>query len=307
MPKRWFFVRIKSKRRYIINKIAVALKKFPHDYPNKKDLTDKITRYNIHSMHKFKEISSIYKTDNFKLVGSIVINEKKLSSMDAFDYFKDSNNFFDLTSDEDKERLIQVLSTPIKKEVIVVKKEEKTVKSIDEIIYKYSLDDFKDKLENFNSLSPIEQGELFYDVKKLIKERFVSFYKDLGVDKSKVSIRAKLYDLSLTFPEFRSTIQGLKIGIAGCLPKNNKNNFALNKLILEKISSGELKQNMNSILLFINQRKFNDNELLLDNYLIKLRTSLDKRNYSKLSSSDQQRIINHFTKIDNILENKKGN
>ena len=64
---------------------------------------------------------------------------------------------------------------------------------------------------------------------------------------------------------------------------------------------------MNTILLFINQRKFNDNELQLDNYLIKLRTFLDKRNYSKLSTSDQHRIINHFNKIDNILENKKGN
>ena len=294
-------------RRCIIDKLINSLEKLPRDYPNKKNLTAKAKTFNIHSKNKFKEISSIYKTDNFKLVGSIVINEKKLSSMDAFDYFKDSNNFFDLTLDEDKERLIQVLSTPIKKEVIVVKKEEKTVKSIDKIIYKYSLDDFKDKLENFNSLSPIEQGELFYDVKKLIKERFVSFYKDLGVDKSKVSIRAKLYDLYLKFPEFKSTIQDLKIGIVGCLPKNNKNNFALNKLILEKISLDELKQDRNNILLFINQRKYNDNELQLDNYLIKLRTFLDKRNYSKLSSSDQQRIINHFNKIDNILENKKGN
>ncbi len=290
-------------RRCIIDKLINSLEKLPRDYPNKKNLTAKAKTFNIHSKNKFKEISSIYKTDNFKLVGSIVINEKKLSSMDAFDYFKDSNNFFDLTSDEDKERLIQVLSTPIKKEVIVVKKEEKTVKSIDEIIYKYSLDDFKDKLENFNSLSPIEQGELFYDVKKLIKERFVSFYKDLGVDKSKVSIRAKLYDLSLKFPEFRSTIQGLKIGTVGCLPKSD---IALNKLILEEISLGKLKQDRNDILLFINQRKFSDKEIQLDNYLIQLRTFLDKKRYTKLSDSDQQRIINHFNKIDTIIKNQKG-
>ncbi len=52
-------------------------------------------------------------------------------------------------------------------------------------------------------------------------------------------------------------------------------------------------------------QKFNDKELQLDNYLIKLRTFLDKRKYSKLSDSEQQRIINYFNKIDNIMENKK--
>ena len=36
--------------------------------------------------------------------------------MDYYDYFLDNNNFFDLTLDEDKERLIQVLNSPIQKE-----------------------------------------------------------------------------------------------------------------------------------------------------------------------------------------------
>ena len=249
-------------------------------------------------------MSSSYKTNHLILIGSIVINEKKMDSMDYYDYFLDNNNFFDLTLDEDKERLIQVLNSPIQKEKKDIQKKEKIIKTMDEIVYQYGLQNFKSKIETFHSLSPVEQGELFYDVKNLIKERFVSFYQDLGIDKSKVSIRTKLYDLSLKFPEFINTIQELKIGTVGCLPKTD---ITLSKLILEKISLGELKQNRSNILLFINQKKFNDKELQLDNYLIKLRTFLDKRKYSKLSDSEQQRIINYFNKIDNIMENKKGN
>lgn len=197
--------------------------------------------------------------------------------MDYYDFFSDNNNYFDLSSDEDSEKFIQILSSPSQKETKIPKekKKEKIVKTPEEIIYKYSLQDFKDKIENFDSLDSLEQGELFYDVKKLIKERFVSFYKDLGVDKSKVSIRTKLYDLSLKFPEFRNIIQELKIGVVGCLPKNN---ITLSKTILEKINSGELNQNRNDILYFINQRKFNEHEQQLDNYLIKLRIFLDKKN-----------------------------
>lgn len=185
--------------------------------------------------------------------------------MDYYDYFLDNNNFFDLTLDEDKERLIQVLNSPIQKEKKDIQKKEKIIKTMDEIVYQYGLQNFKSKIETFHSLSPVEQGELFYDVKNLIKERFVSFYQDLGIDKSKVSIRTKLYDLSLKFPEFINTIQELKIGTVGCLPKTD---ITLSKLILEKISLGELKQNRSNILLFINQKKFNDKELQLDNYLI---------------------------------------
>ncbi len=276
----------------------------PSDYPNKKELIDKIKYENAHSKKFFKEISETHKTTHLTLIGTIIINEKKLDSMDYFDYFNDRNNFFDLTSNEDKERLIQFLSTPIQREIKIIKKEEKEVKTIDNIVYQYGLENFKNKLETFHYLPPVEQGELFYDIKKLIKDRFVSFYRDLGVDKSKVSIRAKLYDLYLKFPEFKNSIQNLKIGTIGCLPKNDIN---LNKLILEKISLGELKQDRNDILLFINQIKFNDKELQLDNYLIKLRTFLDKKKYAKLSDSEQERIINHFNKIDSIIENKKGN
>ena len=288
----------------IIKKISDALETFPSNYPNKNNLINKIKYENIHSKKIFKEMSSSYKTNHLILIGSIVINEKKMNSMDYYDYFLDNNNFFDLTLDEDKERLIKVLNSPIQKEKKDTQKKEKIIKPTDEIVYQYGLQNFKSKIETFHSLSPVEQGELFYDVKNLIKERFVSFYQDLGIDKSKVSIRTKLYDLSLKFPEFINTIQELKIGTIGCLPKND---ITLSKLILEKISLGELKQNRSNILLFINQKKFNDKELQLDNYLIKLRTFLDKRKYSKLSDSEQQRIINYFNKIDNIMEKKKGN
>ena len=72
---------------------------------------------------------------------------------------------------------------------------------------------------------------------------------------------------------------------------------------MEKVNKNHLL-NRNDILLFINQRKFSDKEIQLDNYLIQLRTFLDKKRYTKLSDSDQQRIINHFNKIDTIIKNQ---
>lgn len=283
-----------------IKKIIDTLEKFPSTYPHRDYLIKKIKYDNPHSDRKFKEIKSTYKVDNFKLIGSIAVNIKKLDSIDYYDFFLDNTNFFDLSSDKDYEEFIKLLSSPIQKETKLFAGKEKIIKTTDEIIDKYGLYHFKDKLENFHSLSPVEQGEMFYDVKKIIQERFVSFYKDLGVDKSKVSIRAKLYDFSLRFPEFKNIIQQLKIGTVGCLPKND---ITLSKLILEKINLGELKQDRNEILLFINQRKFNNKEQQLDNYLIKLRLFLDKKRYAKLSDKEQQRIINHFNKINKILEN----
>ncbi|MBP6713786.1 MAG: hypothetical protein KA157_07615, partial [Aliarcobacter sp.] len=95
-----------------------------------------------------------------------------MNSMDYYDYFLDNNNFFDLTLDEDKERLIKVLNSPIQKEKKDTQKKEKIIKPTDEIVYQYGLQNFKSKIETFHSLSPVEQGELFYDVKNLIKERF---------------------------------------------------------------------------------------------------------------------------------------
>ena len=92
------------------------------------------------------------------------------------------------------------------------------------------------------------------------------------------------------------------IGIISCFPKNNS---LLKKEILEKIQSGELRQDRDEIKNFINQKQFNDRERQLDNYLINLRTLLDEKKYSKLSDSLQQRIINQFNKIEQILQ-KEG-
>ena len=49
----------------------------PSDYPNKKELIDKIKYENIHSKKFFKEISETHKTTHLTLIGTIIINEKK--------------------------------------------------------------------------------------------------------------------------------------------------------------------------------------------------------------------------------------
>lgn len=204
--------------------------------------------------------------------------------------------------DSDYETLIKILSSSNQNEIIVPVKEKKIVKTFNEIIHKYSLQDFKEKLEHFDSLSSLGQGELLYNIKNFTKENFVSFYQEFGIDKSKVSIRTKLYDLSLEFVEYKDIIQNLKIGIVGCIPKDNA---YLKKLILEKIRSGELKEDRNEIKCFINQMQFTNNEQELNTKLLKLRSCLDKKIYKKLSDTDQKRILNHFNKIDKIIE-KEG-
>lgn len=222
--------------------------------------------------------------------------------MGQYDYFFDRDNFYDLDLDKDYEALIKILSSSNQNKTIVPVEEKKIVKTLDEIIKKYNLHSFKEKLENFDFLSPLEQGELLYDIKNLIKENFVSFYKEFGIDKSKVSIRTKLYELSLEFVEYRDVIQNLKIGVIGCMPKDN---LHLKELILKKIRSGELKQDRNKIKHFINQIQFTDKEQELNTKLLKLRSCLDKKIYKKLSEKDQERILNHFNKIDKIIE-KEG-
>lgn len=219
--------------------------------------------------------------------------------MDCYDYFMDKSNFYDLDEKEDYERFIQILNYSPQNIAEPYKKEEKVIKDIKEIIDKYQLQGFEKKLENFESLSDIEKGELLYNIKETNKQTFVSFYQDFGLDKSKVSLRIKLYLLSLEFREFQDITHTLKIGIISCFPKNNS---LLKKEILEKIQSGELRQDRDEIKNFINQKQFNDRERQLDNYLINLRTLLDEKKYSKLSDSLQQRIINQFNKIEQILQ-----
>lgn len=219
--------------------------------------------------------------------------------MDCYDYFMDKSNFYNLDEKEDYERFIQILNYSPQNIAEPYKKEEKVIKAIKEIMDKYQLQGFEKKLENFESLSDIEKGELLYNIKEKNKQTFVSFYQDFGLDKSKVSLRIKLYLLSLEFREFQDITHTLKIGIISCFPKNNS---LLKKEILEKIQSGELRQDRDEIKNFINQKQFNDRERQLDNYLINLRTLLDEKKYSKLSDSLQQRIINQFNKIEQILQ-----
>ena len=222
--------------------------------------------------------------------------------MGCYDYFIDKSNFYDLDENEDYERFIQILTYSPQSIPEPYKKEEKVIKTIKEIMDKYQLQDFEKKLENFESLSDIEKGELLYDIKEKNKQTFVSFYQDFGLDKSKVSLRIKLYELSLEFTNFtdlQDIIHTLRIGIISCFPKNN---LLLKKEILEKIQLGELRQDRNEIKNFINQKQFTDKERQLDNYLINLKTLLDEKKYSKLSDSLQQRIINQFNKIEQILQ-----
>jgi len=119
--------------------------------------------------------------------------------MDCYDYFMDKSNFYDLDEKEDYERFIQILNYSPQNIAEPYKKEEKVIKDIKEIIDKYQLQGFEKKLENFESLSDIEKGELLYNIKETNKQTFVSFYQDFGLDKSKVSLRIKLYLLSLEF------------------------------------------------------------------------------------------------------------
>ncbi len=219
--------------------------------------------------------------------------------MGCYDYFMDKSNFYYLDEKEDYERFIQILNYSPQNIAEPYKKEEKVIKTIKEIMDKYQLQGFEKKLENFESLSDIEKGELLYDIKETNKQTFAYFYQDFGLDKSKVSLRIKLYLLSLEFREFQDITHTLKIGIISCFPKNNS---LLKKEILEKIQSGELRQDRDEIKNFINQKQFNDRERQLDNYLINLRTLLDEKKYSKLSDSLQQRIINQFNKIEQILQ-----
>jgi hypothetical protein len=225
--------------------------------------------------------------------------------MGCYDYFINKSNFYDLDENEDYERFIQILTYSPQSIPEPYKKEKKVIKTIKEIMDKYQLQDFEKKLENFESLSDIEKGELLYNIKEKNKQTFVSFYQDFGINKSKVSLRIKLYELSLEFTDFtdlQDIIHTLRIGIISCFPKNNS---LLKKEILEKIQLGELRQDRNEIKKFINQKQFNDRERQLDNYLINLRTLLDERKYSKLSDSLQQRIICQFNKIEQILQ-KEG-
>lgn len=283
-----------------INSVNKELKKLPNKYPNREYLISKTKYENKSLIKKFETIRSKYKVDNFTLIGDIVINLKKFDAMGCYDYFNDDNNFYDLSKNENYEKFITLLSsaTQVKSKISV----EKVITPPYELIEKYMLQNFSEKLQSFYSLSPVDQGELLYNIKNIIKNSFVSFYKEFGIDKSKVSIRIKLYELSLEFVEFRDLIQNLKIGIVGCLPKDN---YALRNDILQKISSGELKQDRNEIKNFINQTKFTDKEQELDNNLIKLKSYLDKKKYSKLSDNDQQRILNHFNKIEKIIK-KEG-
>ncbi len=288
----------------IINfNIIQELKNLPHDFPNKENLIKKTKFEDKFSKNKIEEIRLKHKIDSYQLIGSIVVNHKKLNSMGFYEYFKDSNNYYDINNDDEYNKFIDILISLTKEESKpTIKKEEVISKTIEEIVAKYQLADFKEKLENFNSLPSLEQGEILHKIKNLTKHHFVSFYKDLRIDKSKVSIRIKLFDLSLEFPEFNDIIQVLKIGIIGCFPQNN---YSLKKDILEKIHSGELKQDRNEISSYINQKKFSDNEKDLDNMLINLKSYLNKKKYAKLSDKDQQRVLNHFKKIEDIIE-KKG-
>lgn len=286
----------------IIKNVNTELRLLPDNYYNRDVLILKTKYEDKLSLQKFEKISSIHKVDNFELIGTIIINLKKFNTMGCYDYFNDSNNFYDLESNEDYERFIQVLSYSSQNTKQTPIKEEKVAKTIDEIIDKYQLQSFKKDIEEFINLSDVKKGELLYNVKKSTKQSFVSFYNDFGLNKSMVSIRIKLYELSIEFSEFTNIIQTLKVGIISCFPKND---YSLRKSILENIKSGELKQDRNEINNFINQRKFTDREKALDTQLIKLKSFLNKKNYIKLSDNDQQRILNNFDKIQKIIE-KKG-
>lgn len=259
-------------------------------------------------MQKFEKISSQYKIDAFELIGTIVINVKKFNSMDCYDYFKDNNNFYDLDQEKDYKRLMQVINLSNQNNTEISPPKEsilKTSKEINEVLGKYMLKEFEKELQNFHSLPPIEQGKLLHDIKIITKGNFFSFYKDFGINKSYVSIRIKLYNLSAEFIdsiELKNVISNLKIGIVSCFPNNNHH---LKKELLEKIYLGELKEDRNEINNFINQKKFSDKEKTLDTQLIKLRSLLDKKKYIKLSDKTQQRILNHFDKIEKIIE-KEG-
>lgn len=248
---------------------------------------------------KFNEIKLNHQTNEFKLVGVIILNSKKMASLGYYEYFKDSSNFFDLSTDEGYENFIRILDLGTQEKTEVPIKKEKIVKTSDEIVNKYLLYDFKSEIENFNHMSPLKQGELLYNIKKRNSENFVSFYEDLGIDKSYVSLRIKLYDLSIEFIDFIDVIENLKVGIIGCFPKNN---YSLKETIFQKIRSGELKQDRNEIKNFINQAKFTDKEKIFDTKLIKLRLFLDKRKYSKLSDTSQQYILNQLNKIENAIK-----
>lgn len=223
----------------IIKNVNTELRLLPDNYYNRDVLILKTKYEDKLSLQKFEKISSIHKVDNFELIGTIIINLKKFNTMGCYDYFNDSNNFYDLESNEDYERFIQVLSYSSQNTKQTPIKEEKVAKTIDEIIDKYQLQSFKKDIEEFINLSDVKKGELLYNVKKSTKQSFVSFYNDFGLNKSMVSIRIKLYELSIEFSEFTNIIQTLKVGIISCFPKND---YSLRKSILENIKSGELKQ-----------------------------------------------------------------
>lgn len=247
----------------------------------------------------FSEIKLNHNTNGFKLIGTIVLNSKKLTSLGYYEYFKDSNNFFDLSSDKGNENFIKILHLSTQEEAKLPIKKERVIKTSDEIVNKYLLYDLRSEIEDFNHINPLKQGELLNNVKKISGKNFVSFYEDLGIDKSYVSLRIKLYNLSIEFIEFIDVIQNLKVGIIGCLPKNN---HLLTGTIFQKIRSGELKQDRNEIITFINQTKLTDKEKILDTQLIKLRIFLDKGKYSKLSDRGQQNILNQLNKIENTIK-----
>lgn len=285
-----------------IKNINDELEQLPYNFPNRDILISKTTFEKRIPSQIFEEISTEHKTNHFALIGSIVINIKKFNAMGCYDYFKDSNNFYDLDKNEDHERFIQVLSYYSQNTKHAPIKEKKVAKTIDEIISKNKLESFKEDLEGFVNLSDVKKGELLYNIKKFNKYSFGSFYSDLGLNKSMVSIRIKLYELSIEFFEFSDIIQTLKVGIISCFPKND---HSLRKSILENIRSGTLKQDRNEINNFISQRKFTEREKIFNTQLIRLKSFLDKKTYIKLSDSDQQRILNNFDKIQKIIE-KKG-
>ena len=116
----------------------------------------------------FSEIKLNHNTNGFKLIGTIVLNSKKLTSLGYYEYFKDSNNFFDLSSDKGNEDFIKILHLSTQEEAKLPIKKERVIKTSDEIVNKYLLYNLKSEIEAYNHINPLKQGELLHNIKKIL-------------------------------------------------------------------------------------------------------------------------------------------
>lgn len=272
--------------------------------PNKKELIDTLRTNSLKANVRETNLN-LKEQENFQRYGNIVINLSLFKSLkkDAYEYFKDKGNYYDLNNDNDFKRLKKILES--NKNVKHVTNNS-TVKpnednSIDQLKDKYPNIYEKYHLEEFNNFSYIDQGRVLSEISSGVNS-LSQIYPYLKIGKSSGTKRIKAYKIFCSFPEEQECLNTLSYRTLEAFPSD----YELQKKIIEQIKvEKDTKINREYILNFRKTICFEEPEKILNQNLVNLKEILDSKRFRGLSNSDQSRIIKYFDKIDKII--KKNN